>query len=139
MDAFSARMLVCSAMSLMSSTMLPISCELTQALDALAGLLDGLADAVHAVDGAAYGVAALVGDIHRVARDVRGALGLPEIASVLLAMLLADSVAPEICFDCALEAFARCADSACVCRVAPSSWMADWLMVLTRSRSTPMA
>ena len=64
---------------------------------------------------------------------------LPEMASVLLAMLLADSVAPAICFDCALDAFARCADSACVCRVAPSSWMADWLMVLTRSRNTPMA
>jgi hypothetical protein len=64
---------------------------------------------------------------------------LPEIASVDAAMLPADSVAPEICLVCALEALARCADSACVCRVAPSSWMADWLIVATRSRNTPMA
>src|SRR5687767_12882943 len=60
----------------------------------------------------------------------------PEMASVLLAMLLADSVAPAICLDCALDAFARCADSACVCRVAPSSWMADWLMVLKIGRAS---
>ncbi|MET0543342.1 MAG: hypothetical protein ABWZ88_16465 [Variovorax sp.] len=61
------------------------------------------------------------------------------MASVDAAMLLADSVAPDICLDCALEALARCADSACVGLVAPSSWLAYWLMVLSRSRWTPMA
>ena len=76
-EAFSARMLVCSAMSLISSTMLPISCELSpRRLMRLRGLLDGLADRVHAVDRAAHGIAALVRDVDRVARDVRGALGV---------------------------------------------------------------
>jgi hypothetical protein len=49
MAAFSARMLVCSAMSLISSTIEPISCELAQSLDSLRGLLDLVADRVHAL------------------------------------------------------------------------------------------
>ena len=54
-------------------------------------------------------------------------------------MLAADSVAEAICLDCAPEALARCCDSACVWRVAESSWIAEALMVVTRPRSASTA
>ena len=54
-------------------------------------------------------------------------------------MLAADSVAEAICLDCAPLALARCCDSACVWRVALSSWIAEPLMVVTRPRSASTA
>ena len=54
-------------------------------------------------------------------------------------MLPADSVADEICLDCAPLALARCWESAWVWRVALSNWMADWLMVVTRPRRASTA
>jgi len=64
---------------------------------------------------------------------------LPETSSIDEAMAPIDSVAEPICFDCALLARARCEASACVCRAAPSSWMPDWLMVVTSLRSASTA
>src|ERR1044072_4419889 len=68
MEAFSARMLVCSAMSLMSSTMLPISCE--DSPSRLRRLL-GSWMAPRMVF-----MPPLVGPVDRLTRDVRGALGV---------------------------------------------------------------
>jgi len=73
----------------------------------------------------------------RATSEARSAL--PETSSTEAAMLAADSVAEAICLDCAPLALARCCDSAWVWRVALSSWMADWLMVVTRPRSASTA
>ena len=140
-EAFSARMLVCSAMSLISSTMLPISCELSpEALDALGGLLDGLADGVHAVDRAAHRIAALVRDLDRVARHVGGALG---VAGHLLDR--GRHAAGGLGGRADLLGL-RAARLGQVLRRAPgsagwppSSWIAEPLMVVTRPRSASTA
>ena len=54
-------------------------------------------------------------------------------------MALIDSEAAAICLDCAEEAFARWLESAWVCRVAPSSLIAEPWMVVTSSRSASTA
>ena len=64
---------------------------------------------------------------------------LPETSSVDAAIAATDSEAAPICFDCAADALARWVESAWVWRVAPSSLMAESLMVVTSSRSASIA
>ena len=64
---------------------------------------------------------------------------LPDTSSVEEAMAAIDSEAAPICLDCAAEALARCVESACVWRVAPSSLTAESLIVTTSSRSASIA
>ena len=64
---------------------------------------------------------------------------LDALVLVAAATVPAVSVAEAICFDWAPLAFASCWESAWVWRAAPSSWMADWLIVVTSPRSASTA
>jgi ribosomal protein L37AE/L43A len=139
-DAFSARMLVCSAMSLISSTMLPISCELSprrlMRLD-VSWMFSRIAFMPSIVRRTASPPLCAISTECRATSDERSAL--PETSSVEAAMAAIDSEAAPICLDCAEDAFARWVDSAWVCRVAASSLTAESLIVTTSSRSASIA
>src|SRR5204863_265781 len=139
-EALSARMLVCSAMSLMSSTMLPISCELSprrlMRLE-VSWMVSRMVFMPSMVRRTASPPLCATSTEWRATSEARSAL--PDTSSTVLAMLAADSVAEAICFDCAPLARLKCCDSACVWRVALSSWMAEPLMALTRPRSASTA
>src|SRR6185312_4725867 len=102
MEAFRARMLVCSAISLMSSTMLPISCELSprrlMRLE-VSWMVSRMVFMPSMVRRTASPPLWATSTEWRATSEARSEL--PEMASVEAAMLLADSVAPEICLVCA--------------------------------------
>ena len=139
-EALSARMLVCSAMSLISSTMLPISWELSprrlMRLE-VSWMVSRMVFMPSMVRRTASPPLCATSTEWRATSAARSAL--PETSSTEPAMLAADSVAEAICLDCAPLAFARCCDSACVWRVAESSWIAEPLMVVTSPRSASTA
>ena len=140
MEAFRARMFVCSAMSLMSSTMLPISWELSprrlMRLE-VSWMVSRMVFMPSIVRRTASPPLWATSTEWRATSEARSAL--PETSSTEAAMLAADSVAEAICLDCAPLALARCCDSAWVWRVAESSWMAEPLMVVTSPRSASTA
>src|SRR5580704_2527808 len=139
-EAFNARMLVCSAMSLMSSTMLPISCELSprrlMRLE-VSWMVSRMAFMPSMVRRTASPPLCATSTEWRATSEARSAL--PDTSSTEPAMLAADSVAEAICLDCAPLALARCCESAWVCLVADSSWIAEPLIVVTSPRSASTA
>jgi hypothetical protein len=139
-EALSARMLVCSAMSLISSTMLPISCELSPSR--LMRLL---------VSWMVSRIAFMPSMVRRTASPPLWAMStecratseqrseFPDTSSIEAAISTIDSLAAEICRDCAALAFDMCPAAACAWRVAPSSWIVLALIVVTSSRKASIA
>jgi hypothetical protein len=101
-------MLVCSAMSLISSTMLPISCELSprrlMRFD-VSWMFSRIAFMPSMVRRTASPPLWAMSTEWRATSAERSAL--PDTSSVEAAIAAIDSEAEPICFDCAAEALAR--------------------------------
>ena len=127
MEAFSARMLVCSAMSLISSTMLPISCELSPSRLMrllVSWMVSRMAFMPSMVRRTASPPLCAMSTECRATSDERSAL--PDTSSVSSRPSGRSTRWPgAICLDCALAGLRQVRDSACVWRAAPSSWMAE--------------
>jgi hypothetical protein len=127
-------------MSLMSSTMLPISCELSPRRlmrFEVSWMFSRIAFMPSIVRRTASPPLWAMSTEWRATSEERSAL--PETSAVEAAMALIDSEAAAICFDCAPEALARWLESACVWRVAWSSLIAEAWIVVTSSRSASTA
>ena len=125
-EALSARMLVCSAMSLISSMILPISCELSprRLMRLLVSwMVSRIVFMPSIVRRTASPPLCATSTECRATSAARSAL--PETSSMEAAIAAIDSVAEPICLACAPLALARCEARACVWRVAPSRWIAD--------------
>jgi hypothetical protein len=133
-------MFVCSAMSLISSTMLPISCELSPSRlmrFEVSWIVSRIAFMPSIVRRTASPPLCATSTECRATSLARSAL--PDTSSMDAAISATLSVALATCFDWPALAFARCAAAACVLFAAASSDTADSLIVTTSSRSASTA
>ena len=139
-DAFSARIFVCSAISSISSTMLPISCELSPSrlmrFD-VSWIVSRIVFMPAIVRRTASPPLCAISTEWRATSEQRSAL--PETSSIDVAIRAIDSDAAAACLAWVSAERTRWRDVPSVCLAAASTRIDELLMVATRPRSASIA